>query len=222
MVHRKLEKIYVDGICCGCGEKAEFKSFASGKLYCKNSANKCPANRKKNSDSITKFHRENPLIFSEIYANLPEETKNKMSWNRGKYTADFSYDGKGQHKKVLLEERGLQCEKCKLKIWLDLPITIELEHIDGDNRNNVKENLMLLCPNCHSQTNTWKGKNISSNKNYVTDEQLLEALALTKNIRQALIHVNLTPKGANYNRAYDLLYGGLVKLANTSVSNADA
>lgn len=53
-----------------------------------------------------------------------------------------------------------QCESCKLKDWLAQPIKLELHHIDGDRTNNNLENLQLLCPNCHSYTDTYKGKNV--------------------------------------------------------------
>lgn len=59
-------------------------------------------------------------------------------------------------KERLIESRGHSCESCKLSIWMDLPITLELEHIDGNNSNNEYGNLKLLCPNCHSQTPTWR------------------------------------------------------------------
>lgn len=59
-------------------------------------------------------------------------------------------------KKRLLEQRGHRCESCKNTEWLTLPITLELEHIDGNNTNNDYRNLLLLCPNCHSQTKTWR------------------------------------------------------------------
>jgi DNA-directed RNA polymerase subunit M/transcription elongation factor TFIIS len=56
----------------------------------------------------------------------------------------------------LVEIRGHECERCKLSEWLSVPITLELEHVDGDNSNNEHDNLKLLCPNCHSQTPTWR------------------------------------------------------------------
>ena len=51
------------------------------------------------------------------------------------------------------------CECCKLTQWNDHPIPLELHHINGNNKDNRLENLMLLCPNCHALTNTYRGKN---------------------------------------------------------------
>lgn len=53
------------------------------------------------------------------------------------------------------------CEKCGLDgNWLGRPISLHLDHINGDNKDNRLENLRILCPNCHSQTDTYAGKNI--------------------------------------------------------------
>jgi len=63
------------------------------------------------------------------------------------------------------------CEKCYRKTWNGLKITLELNHKDGDNSNHKLENLELLCPNCHSQTPTFKGKN----KKLKNEQRKLEA-----------------------------------------------
>jgi hypothetical protein len=56
----------------------------------------------------------------------------------------------------LLEEC---CEECKIgPEWNGQPLTLELDHVDGDRFNNERENLRLLCPNCHSQTPTFRGR----------------------------------------------------------------
>jgi len=52
-----------------------------------------------------------------------------------------------------------KCSICGLDMWLDKEINCELDHIDGDITNHKKENLRLLCPNCYSQTSTFRGKN---------------------------------------------------------------
>lgn len=84
-----------------------------------------------------------------------------------------------------------------------MPLTLEMDHIDGDNMNDKLENLRLLCPNCHSQTTNWRGRNIK--RPAVDDQALLDALQSTSTIRAALIKVGMTPKGKNYLRASALL-----------------
>ena len=65
----------------------------------------------------------------------------------------------GWAKKYLLETRGNCCHVCHITEWMDKPIVLELDHIDGDHRNNHPDNLRMICPNCHSQTDTYKAKN---------------------------------------------------------------
>jgi hypothetical protein len=63
-------------------------------------------------------------------------------------------------KRLLIERVGAFCNKCHLgSEWQGKPLTLELDHIDGDATNNSLTNLQLLCPNCHSQTSTYKAKN---------------------------------------------------------------
>ena len=59
-------------------------------------------------------------------------------------------------KKWLIQDRGHCCQTCENTEWLGVPITLEMEHVDGDTQNNQDDNLKLLCPNCHSQTKTWR------------------------------------------------------------------
>lgn len=43
-------------------------------------------------------------------------------------------------------------------------IPLEVEHIDGNYKNNNEDNLLLLCPNCHSLTSTYKGANLNNGR----------------------------------------------------------
>lgn len=54
---------------------------------------------------------------------------------------------------------GYKCACCGISEWQGDKITLELEHVDGNHKNNCISNLKLLCPNCHSQTHTYKARN---------------------------------------------------------------
>jgi hypothetical protein len=97
------------------------------------------------------------------------------------------------------------CDRCKIDSWQNEPITLELDHIDGDAANNKISNLRLLCPNCHSLTSTYRGRSINTGKKRVSDEELIVSLKESPNVRQALIRVGLTPRGGNYTRAAKLM-----------------
>lgn len=107
----------------------------------------------------------------------------------------------------LKQEREWKCECCGLTEWQGKPLSLEIHHIDGNHKNNVRENLQILCPNCHAQTETWRSRNIKGTNKHaprVSDQDLLEALRTTSSINQALQKVGLAG-GANYYRAYRLL-----------------
>lgn len=54
-----------------------------------------------------------------------------------------------------------ECSECDISEWNGKPLTLQMDHIDGDLTNNKKENIRWLCPNCHTQTETWGVKNVS-------------------------------------------------------------
>ena len=62
-------------------------------------------------------------------------------------------------KKYLVKEWGWVCRCCEETQWLNQPIPLEVDHIDGDPSNDLPENLRLICPNCHALQPTSKGKN---------------------------------------------------------------
>jgi hypothetical protein len=62
-------------------------------------------------------------------------------------------------KKYILDKQDGKCAECGIKDWNGKELVLDLEHKDGNSENNREENLCCLCPNCHSQTPTYKAKN---------------------------------------------------------------
>ncbi len=79
--------------------------------------------------------------------------------------------GKSILKKRLIDEGYLKyiCSECGIDSWCNKILTLELDHVDGNKKNNKLENLRLLCPNCHSQTITYRNK-----KNVTISKEIIE------------------------------------------------
>ena len=133
-----------------------------------------------NSRTFTEEARQKKSIANKkVWAKLsPDDKKHKMDlmrrhcpYSRPNYlesllTQDWEVIGiQGKRLRVILEQQGA-CNKCGITEWNGDTITLEYEHRDGNNENNARDNVEALCPNCHSQTSTWRGrKNGKKQKN---------------------------------------------------------
>ena len=83
------------------------------------------------------------------------------SWTTGKTNPTLNTSRKGASKRIYryFKENIHHCQNCGIdKTWNNKYLTLELDHIDGDRGNNYYDNLRYLCPNCHSQTDTYRNK----------------------------------------------------------------
>ena len=86
--------------------------------------------------------------------NIKFDTKDILEGKHPQY-------GTKKLKDRLIKENVLpyKCDKCGLTEWQEKKIVLQLDHINGNSKDHCLDNLRLLCPNCHSQTSTWCGRN---------------------------------------------------------------
>lgn len=124
----------------------------------------------------------------EIYTEDSKATKGLLVWQ-------------------LKQDREWKCECCGLTEWQGKPLSLEIHHINGNRYDNRRENLQILCPNCHSITDNWRARNLqgySKQKPKVTDKELLEAVHSEPTVAKALLKLGLSD-GANRHRVRKLL-----------------
>lgn len=73
-------------------------------------------------------------------------------------------------KEALLENKCYECGQ--LPVWNNKPLSLHLDHINGIHNDNRIENLRILCPHCHSQTETFAGKNKHYKYKFESDEAI--------------------------------------------------
>ena len=129
---------------------------------------------RKSFTSINKFFgfkSGNAGAIKKRIASLNIDTSHFEISNRGKTFFELSKkqvkDKSQRLKKKLVSENLLkwECAECgNMGVHNGKPLTLQLDHIDGNAMNHLLENLRFLCPNCHSQTETFAGRNKSKPK----------------------------------------------------------
>lgn len=203
-------------ICEECG-KEFFKDWRKDKRAkktpcrfcsrsCSNTQHHSNETKEKISDSIKKYCKTNTISNEtkkkkkESLKKSWEERKKKVNENiLNENFNDLKYD---RIKKRILLEQNNKCNICGIQDWNGKSLTLELEHKDGNHQNNLRENVECLCPNCHSQTSTFRGRNKKARKTRVfcSDEVFVETFIEEGNIHKTLLKLGYAPKGANYGR----------------------
>lgn len=102
------------------------------------------------------FDKRRNLAFSEVSCKKRSNSLKKHFKNKYKSKCFNELSGKYSRKRRILEEQNFKCNRCGLDKWLGQNIKFELEHKDGNKLNNDRNNLEVLCPNCHSLTPWWR------------------------------------------------------------------
>tara|TARA_R110000868_G_scaffold53191_1_gene167214 strand:- start:188 stop:640 length:453 start_codon:yes stop_codon:yes gene_type:complete len=147
-------------LCEKCGIEHS-GSYGTGRFCSKKCASSrvwTEADRLKKSEAMKTFSNsdENTNRFMKRnvdYAKVSKSLKERA--DRRTFT-ECGWDSKRDR---IIKEQDYKCIKCSLSEWLGNPISFEIDHKDGNNANDSRENLEAMCPNCHSTTDTWRGRN---------------------------------------------------------------
>lgn len=124
-----------------------------------------------NTDTLKKYIIKYNIDISHFTFGKSESLKDLKYIPASEYLGTDKYITTYKLKTKLLKE-GLKenkCEICGISEWNGKPLVMQLHHIDGNNKNNSLENLQLLCPNCHSQTENYCGNSNEKSHNYCKD-----------------------------------------------------
>jgi hypothetical protein len=179
-----------------CSEKCarSFSSFLKRKEINEKVSKKLKGRKVGGGIGFRKGYDPNRHVFTQEDV-IKQKIKTKEYREEKVKNTPFEKLTKTFRKKILLKEQNGKCLRCHISSWLDQPITLQIDHIDGNNRNNNRENSRLLCPNCHSQTETYcsKNKKFTSIGRFTNDE-VIDAIKSTSSINQALNKLGVNGK----------------------------
>lgn len=138
----------------------------------------------------------------------------KTTWENYIQSTSFEKLSRNVKKRIILQEQNRKCLLCGIDKWEGKLLNLQLDHIDGNRNNEKRENLRILCPNCHSITETYGGKN--KFKRTATNDELWNAINSCSTIHSALKSLEMN-NGRNYARAKKLVLERGVEPLKTKV-----
>lgn len=161
---KRIEKYNLDPILCrNCDNPLNYSKRYN--IFCGHS---CAAsfnnNGKVKNFTTGKWAKKECKFCGKITKNpkyCSFDCQKKFNWNKKEKEIEETgiIPAVNTGKKYLRKIRGNKCEICNLTKWREKDIVMILDHIDGNSEDNSLKNLRLICPNCDSQTSTYKGRN---------------------------------------------------------------
>ena len=152
--------------CLNCNEVIEYKKKRENKFCSKKCADIFNAVKRTKNKTCLVCENEVKKGASKYCSLKCQKTyhfnQRLSDWIEG----NCSTKSRNFFRRYLTETYGYKCSCCSISEWNGKSIVLEIDHIDGNSENNRPENLRFICPNCHSQTDTYKARNMGKGRHY--------------------------------------------------------
>lgn len=170
------ERINNNGFCENCKKQTKFKQLGRGyNKFCGQSCSAIYFNLKRGkkkspcqSCGSPIIKRNSTLFCSNKCFQIFRFTTRLNLWLNGEFKPDNRVI-----RKFLITLYGNKCSECGTLKWCGKDLILEVEHKNGNGDDTLPANVCLICPNCHSQTSTYKGKNFGKGR-YKRRQRFLE------------------------------------------------
>lgn len=150
-------------LCASCNSELEYKKRKN--KFCSHSCSVSFNNRGLSRNTVQGIYKKKKCLNCENftyqikfcsrecykeYAKVERRNKIEASGSLLRYQSDKWY---------LIETRDHKCEVCGTSEWQGKPIPLDIDHKNGNSDNDNLDNVRLICPNCHRQTETHGSKN---------------------------------------------------------------
>lgn len=143
---------------CQCGKPIAYSRRLTAKFCSRSCAAKVNNIGRRRHGNAARFCKVCNVHIERTRGDLCIRHRIEAAIVSGERTSPYSV------RKWLLRVRDHRCELCDYVEWRGSPIPLEVHHVDGDPLNNHPSNLLLICPNCHALTPSFRSKNRGSGR----------------------------------------------------------
>jgi 5-methylcytosine-specific restriction endonuclease McrA len=154
-------------VCLTCGSKTNNPKFCSSSCSATYNNKNLPKRKKtKECKSCKELIVSSRTYCKNCWSTSIISSLRINEWVTGSWSGGTNYGLSETIRQYLIKEANFSCQQCSFNTVhpKDNKTILEINHIDGNGTNHSKDNLEVLCPNCHALTDTYRGRNVGNGR----------------------------------------------------------